>query len=192
MAEKSEFKQKVPEELIERAKAGDVDAFEHIYESYAGSCYAVARRLCGSHSTAQDIVHETFIKVFKNIKSYRGNGVFAAWLKRITTNETINRIKSMDRIHLVGEDELIGSESKDLFASNWIDARHDLNKLLGRLSETARAVLMLHEVEGYTHKEIGDLFGKTEGFSKATLSRAYAALKKLALVEREERKNASQ
>ena len=192
MAEKSEFQQKVSEELIDLAKAGDVAAFEHIYESYAGNCYALAMRLCGNHSTAQDIVHETFIKVFKNLQSYRGNGVFAAWLKRITTNESINRIKSMGRIHLVGEDELIANESNDLFASNWVDACRDLNKLLGKLSETARAVLILHEVEGYTHKEIAKLFDKTEGFSKATLSRAYAALKKLALTEREEKKNASQ
>lgn len=192
MAEKSEFQQKVSEAVIDRAKVGDMSAFEEIYQSYSGNCYTLARRISGNHAAAQDIVHETFIKVFKNIKSYRGEGVFAAWLKRITTNESINRIRSASRIHLVGEDELVANEAEDLFASNWIDARHDVNKLIARLSDTARAVLILHEVEGYTHKEIGALFDKTDGFSKATLSRAYAALKKLALEEIEEHKNASQ
>ena len=179
MTTKTGFAQEVPQELIRLAKDGDYDAFEQIYKIYADASYNLALRYCGQSATAQDVVHEAFIKLINRIDSYRGDGSFAGWLRRIVTHEAINRIRANSRIHLVGEDELVTSESPNLFDQNWLEACRDLDKLTGQLSETARAVLYLHEVEGYSHKEIADLFDKSESFSKVTLSRAYSALKKM-------------
>ena len=185
MTAKIGFQQDLTPDIIKKAKQGDVSAFEQIYRTYSNACYSLAFRICGDGAMAQDVVQESFLKVMKRINSYRGDGRFSAWLKQIVAHETINRIRSNRRLYLVGEDELLKNESKDLFDQNWIEACRDLEPLLARLSTTARAVLLLHEIEGYSHKEIAAFFGNSESFSKVTLSRAYAALRKLVSNQRE-------
>lgn len=182
------FQQQIPQKVICKAQAGDMQALESIYQTYADACYNLAIRICNNPMLAQDVVQEVFIKVMQRISSFRNQGSFAGWLRRIVAHETINRIKSESRLHLVTENEIRNIESNDLFDLNWFSACRDLDGMLKHLSVTARAVLWLHEVEGYNHKEIASLYDKSESFSKVTLSRAYANLKKLAL--KQEQKNA--
>jgi RNA polymerase sigma-70 factor (ECF subfamily) len=175
------FQQQLPNEVIRQAQAGDMLAFETIYNTYANACYSLALRISGNAALAQDIVQEVFIKIINKISSFRNEGYFAGWVRRIVANETINRIKSETRLHLVGEEEALNCPSGDLFEQDWLSACRDLDTLVTKLSATSRAVLLLHEVEGYSHKEIAELYGKSESFSKVTLSRAYASLKKIVL-----------
>ncbi len=114
------------------------------------------------------------------IGSYRNKGSFPGWIRRIVANETINRIKSESRLKLVTEETNFEPESENLFDHNWLSACRDLDNLLSHLSVTARAVLLLHEVEGYSHFEIAQLYEKSESFSKVTLSRAYNKLRQVA------------
>ena len=182
------FQQQISKELICQAQTGDMLAFEQIYNTYANACFQLAFRISGNRTLAQDVVQEVFIKVINKIVDYRNEGNFAGWLRRIAANETINRVKSESRLHLVGEDSAEIYPANDLFNHDWLSACRDLDGLLKHLSTTSRAVLLLHEVEGYNHKEIARLYQKSESFSKTTLSRAYASLKKI--VSKQEQKNA--
>lgn len=178
MTNNSGFKKVLPLSLVKRAQDGDIEAFEVIYQTYADACYSLAYRICGQTALAQDIVHDSFVKVMKNIHQYRFQGVFVGWLRQVVTRETINRIKQQNNVSWC-DDEVNDFESDDLFTHDWLEACHDLDKLLSKLTEVSRAVIWLHEVEGYTHQEIGDLFERSESFSKVTLSRAYSKLKQL-------------
>jgi RNA polymerase sigma-70 factor (ECF subfamily) len=129
---------------------------------------------------AQDIVQNSFITIMKAVTNFRGDGSFAGWIRRIVANETINKIRQQRRLQLVSDEHLPEFESNNLFDGNWLDSCRDLEYLLTRLKSEARAVLLLHEIEGYNHREIAEMFGKSESFSKVTLSRAYSQLKQVA------------
>ena len=182
------FQQQISQDLIRQAQTGDMLAFERIYQTYADACYTLALRISGNRTLAQDVVQEVFIKVINKIGDYRNEGHFAGWLRRIAANETINRIRSETRLHLVGEDEAKNYPADSLFEIEWLNACRDLDGLLSQLTTTSRAVLLLHEVEGYSHKEIAKMYQKSESFSKITLSRAYARLR--ASILKQEQKNA--
>jgi len=190
MTIKTGFQQQISKELIAKAQTGDMFALEQIYKLYAGACYSLAYRICGKQSLAQDVVQEVFIKVINKIDEYRNDGSFSGWIRRIVANESINRVKSEKRLHLVDNDETENIPSQDLFGFEWLSACKDLDVLLTTLTTTSRAVLWLHEVEGYNHKEIAQFYDKSESFSKTTLSRAYLSLRKKLLAK--EPKNASQ
>ena len=190
MSQHKGFQVEVSKEVIRRAKRGEVDAFEQIYLTYFTASHALAMRICGQTAMAEDIVQESFIKMMHNIQKYRGDGLFAGWLSRIVTQKTINRIKGNAKVHLVGDEVLDNKESKDLFSYNWLDACSDIEALLENLSAVSRAVFLLHEVEGFNHKEIAELFDKTESFSKVTLSRAYAKLRKVVTMPQKESESA--
>jgi len=188
MTTASGFQQNLPEEIIRRAQTGDMLACEKIYRTYSKACFNLALRICSNKAMSQDIVQDVFIKVISRISSYKHQGSFAGWLRRIVAHETVNRIKSENRVHLVSVDETFDIESNNLFNQEWLISCKDLESLLNKLPTTSRAVLWLHEVEGFNHKEIATLYNKSESFSKVTLSRAYTSLK--ANVLRQEKRNA--
>ena len=190
MLKNSGFNQIVSKELILLAQQGDIDAFEEIYRLFANASYALAFRICNQHSVAEDVVHDAFIKIMNNINKFRHDGSFSGWCRRIVTCEALDRLKKSNRVHLVTEDDLIDGEELDLFQQDWLDAVIDIDKLIQQLSPNYRAIFLLHEIEGYSHKEIGLLFEKSESFSKVTLSRAYASLKKIALKTNQEQQYA--
>ena len=150
--------------VIRQAQQGDIDAFEQIYHTYAKACYSLAWRICGQEVMAQDLVQDVFIKVINKINNYRADGVFAGWLRQIVVRETINKIKAETKLHLVTDEDLSQQECTDLFDCNWLESCRDLETLTNQLSVTSRAVLLLHEVEGYNHKEIAKFFNKSESF----------------------------
>ena len=96
-------------------------------------------------------------------------------------NEAISKLRKNTKLHFVGEDSDCYEPPDDFLEDNWIEANMDLNRYLQSLSETARTVLLMHEVEGFSHKEIASFFGKSESFSKTTLYRAYLSLKETVL-----------
>ena len=179
MPSNSKFTVEISNKIIEQARKGNINAFEQIYRTYANDSYSLAWSIIGQENLAQDIVQDVFIKVMKKIESFQGCGSFAGWLRRIVVHETINRIKVEAKNHLISSDDIQSLECGDLFNNNWLSSCHDLEALTRKLSSTSRAVLYLHEVEGYNHKEIAQLFKKSESFSKVTLSRAYQTLKKI-------------
>lgn len=168
----------VDELAIRRAKAGDLAALERIYRAYHGTVYSLARRICRTAEEAEEVLQETFLEVCRSIRRFRGGepGSLTAWIKRIAASKALIRIryeKYRDAEPLEEEGRWAAKREGD------VGLRMDLEAALSQLSETARAVVWLHDVEGYTHEEIAELMGKTVSFSKSQLSRAHARLRAL-------------
>lgn len=180
------FQQELSRQLIQQAQKGDMKALEQIYNTYGDTCYNLALRICGQPTMAQDILQDTFLKIINKISSYRADGSFAGWIRQIVARETIDHIRKNNRFQLVGEQDFIFEDSPDVLSGHWIDICRDLEHLTSKLSVKARAVLFLHEVEGYNHAEIGRLFNKSESFSKVTLKRAFATLRAITLKQETE------
>lgn len=169
----SGFGQTLDRVTLERARRGEMAAFAAIYERFAGACYTLALRVLGEPSGAEDIVQEVFLKMFATLRGFRGDAPFGAWLKRLTANATIDVLRSRQRFREDDVDALFEAmPASAMDAEDGVDAW----SLLQRLPPRARAVVVLHEVEGYTHKELADLFGQSESYSKSILARALKRL----------------
>jgi RNA polymerase sigma-70 factor (ECF subfamily) len=182
----SGFGQSLDRLTLERARRGEMAAFAAIYERFSGACYTLALRVLGEPSAAEDIVQEVFLKMFATVRGFRGDAPFGAWLKRLTANATIDVLRSRQRFRDEDVDALFESVPT---ASPDVEDGVDAWSLLQRLPSRARAVVVLHEVEGYTHKELADLFGQSESYSKSILARALKRLGDEAGIDAGERDN---
>jgi RNA polymerase sigma-70 factor (ECF subfamily) len=169
----SGFGQILDPDILRRARRGDAPAFEAIYRSYGRAGYNLAYRILGESAAAEDLVQDGFLRMMATVSKFRGDAPFGAWLKRLTINCTIDVIRRSRRLR--AED---ASEFFDSLAGNEISAesRVDAWTLLMRLGPRERAVVVLHEMEGYTHKELAELFGQTESYSKSILARSLRRL----------------
>lgn len=169
----SGFAQDVDAMLLARAQRGDMAAFAAVYARFGRPCYGLALRLVGSAPQAEDLVQEVFLKLIETIRSYRGDAPFGAWLKRMTVNAAIDQLRGRKRFAEVDPDAMFAQLAA---ADTGIAQSIDATALLQRLPARARAVVVLHEVEGYTHAEIAALFGQSESYSKSILARALQRL----------------
>lgn len=162
----------VPDLVVARAKAGDEEALEALYRAFETPVYNLVRRILRRPEDAEDVLQETFLEVLKSIGSYRGEGHLWGWVRRIAASKALMRI----RREQVRSTEQLVEESAGRPAAA-VGTRIDLERAFERLSETARAVVWLHDVEGYTHEEIAEMMGKTVSFSKSQLARAHQRLR---------------
>lgn len=158
---------------LARARAGDPAGFESLYRAFETPVYTLARRICRTAEDAEDVMQETFLEVHRSLGRYRGDGSLWGWIRTIAASKALMRLrrnKYRDAEPL--EDDIHpGRREDDLL-------RMDLESALERLPETSRAVVWLHDVEGYTHEEIAALMGKTASFSKSQLARAHQKLRR--------------
>lgn len=140
--------------------------------------YTVCLRYSGNADDAQDLLQEGFIKVFRNLNKFRGEGSFEGWIRRIFLNTSIEHFRRKAKTYTTIEAEEISIEDKDW---NILDnlAEKDLIAMIQQLSPGYRTVFNMHVVEGYSHKEIADMLDINEGTSKSQLARAKAVLKKM-------------
>jgi RNA polymerase sigma-70 factor (ECF subfamily) len=170
---RSGFGQDLDRITLERARRGDMDACAAIYRRFGTACFNLALRILGERAAAEDVVQEVFLKMINTLPGFRGEAPFGVWLKRMTANATIDALRASQRFADEDPEALfatIASRTADT------DARVDAFSLLMQLPPRARAVLVLHELEGYTHKELADLFGQSESYSKSILARALRKL----------------
>lgn len=158
---------------LERARRGDMAAYAAIYARFGTACYNLALRVLGEPAAAEDIVQEVFLKLIGTLRGFRGDAPFGAWLKRMTANATIDALRLHQRFRDDDPDTLFAAMPA-LEAD--AESRTDAWSLLMRLPPRARAIVILHEVEGYTHKELAELFGQSESYSKSILARALKRL----------------
>ena len=158
--------------VLARAKRGDGAAFEQIYRCYARPAYTLALRLCGRPDLAEDVVQEAFMKAMEKLTSFRGDAPFGAWLKRLVANSAIDRLR-VERRWVDPDFAGIPEPQQDAGSETQVEVLG----LLARMSAPARAALVLHELEGYSHPEMAALFGRSESYSKSLLSRAIARLR---------------
>src|SRR5437879_5458809 len=172
----------VPDILVARARAGDLEALEGLYRAFETPVYNLARRICRTTEDAEDVLQETFLEVVKSIGRYRGEGHLWGWVRQIAASKALMKLR---RERLRATDELDDAATGAPPAS--VGTRIDLERAFESLSETSRAVVWLHDVEGFTHEEIAERMGKTVSFSKSQLARAHARLRRLLVAEPEER-----
>ena len=126
-------------------------------------------RVCNCRELAQEVTHEAFITAFRRIRQFRGDAPFWGWLRRVVVNHAISALRKLPKADLVEFQDYQASADGD---QESIGRAMDLEQALQRLSHEDRAVIWLHDVEGYRHGEIAQIFGKTESFSKTRLARA--------------------
>jgi len=171
-----ERNQNTPEsDLIKGCMDGNRRMQEELYHRFSPRMYAVCLRYAGNSEEAEDILQEGFIKVFKKLDSFRSEGSFEGWVRRIFVNTAIEHFRRKRYLMPVTEKEENTIEGKYLSVLDDLAAR-DIMALVQELSPGYRTVFNLYVVEGYTHKEIGDMMGISEGTSKSQLSRAKVIL----------------
>lgn len=174
------FAIEVDELLLARARRGEQAAVERLYRTFERPVYTLARRLCRTQHDAEDVLQETFLEVFRSLPRFRGEGSFAGWVRKVAASKALQRLRK-DRTG--GVETELDDTLVELLPSRRGEhadptlARVDLESALASLGDTARAVVWLHEVEGWNHDEIASMWGKTPSFSKSQLSRAYARLR---------------
>lgn len=159
--------------VLERAQRGDLTALEALYRTFERRIYGLALRILGRPEDAEEVLQETFLEVARSLPRYRGDGPLWGWIRKIAANKALMHVRreslrETDPLPL----ELVG---RDAGRSD----RLDLEGALAKLEPKARAVVWLHDVEGMTHREIAELTGRSESFSKSQLSRAHARLRRL-------------
>jgi RNA polymerase sigma factor (sigma-70 family) len=165
-------------EIIQGCLRNEASAQEKLYSLYSRRMMAICLRYTQSRFEAEDIFHEAFIKVFKNINTWQG-GSFEGWMRRIFVNTAINHYhqnrKYLDHVDSTyAETSLSSSDNVISHLSN-----QELLELVNRMPDGYKMVFNLHVVEGYNHNEIAGMLNIAEGSSKSQLSKAKAHLKKL-------------
>ena len=167
--------------IVKRAARGDAKAHEIIYRAYSSPVYSVCLRFTRVPAQAEDLLQETFIEVIRSIGNFRGEAPLGIWIRQVAVSKALMFLRSA--WHKRGqsldddwEEMMTGSR---LTPGNPTQPEQaiDLDAALGTLPAVSRTVVWLHDVEGYTHKEIASLLGKSESFSKSQLSRAYQKLR---------------
>ncbi|MGQ0738439.1 MAG: RNA polymerase sigma factor [Bacteroidota bacterium] len=162
-------------DLLKGCLEGNRRMQEELYRRYSPRMYAVCLRYAGKAEEAEDILQEGFIKVFKKMDSFRGDGSFEGWMRRIFVNTAIEHFRRKRYLMPVTEKEENTVEGKYTSALDDLGAK-DVLALIQELSPGYRTVFNMYVVEGYTHKEIADMLGISEGTSKSQLSRAKVIL----------------
>lgn len=167
-------------ELIRRACDGDGRAIRYLYERYSPRVYAVVRRIAGDDDTAQDLAQEAWIRAIRALPGFRGEARFSTWLHRIAVNAAL-QARRHARPRAEREEPLDAAVAAATVAPASGDAllHRRLEWALDRLPDGMRRVLILHDVEGYTHEEIGEVLGVTPGTSKSQLFRARAKMREM-------------
>jgi RNA polymerase sigma-70 factor (ECF subfamily) len=140
--------------------------------------YGVCLRYSENAEDANDVLQEGFIKVYKNLDKFRGDGSFEGWVRRIFINTSIEHYRKKVKLYNVSEVQENTVEDTDLSALDSLAVK-DIMNIINELSPGYKQIFNLHVVEGYSHKEIADMLGITEGTSKSQLARAKGVLKKI-------------
>jgi len=164
-------------ELLRQAADGDARAIRTLYDRYAPRVYAVVRRIAADDDLAQDYAQEAWIRAIRALPTFRGDARFSTWLHRIAVNAALQALRKAEartKREAPTPDEVpIAPAHKDSLLQK------RLERALDALPEGMRQVLILHDVEGYTHEEIGDALGVTSGTSKSQLFKARAKMRAL-------------
>ena len=162
-------------QLIQRACGGDGSAIRSLYERYAPRVYAVVRRIAGDDDLAQDYAQEAWIRAIRALPTFRGDARFSTWLHRIAVNAALQALRRSDtrrkREAPMPETLPVAPRIGDSLLEQRLEAAMDA------LPPGMREVLILHDVEGYTHEEIGDALGVASGTSKSQLFKARARMR---------------
>jgi RNA polymerase sigma factor (sigma-70 family) len=160
----------IHQNLVKKAEQNDRPAQSQMYEFYFKAIFNSCHRIVTDSFVAEDIMHDSFIEAFKNIKQHNESATFGAWLKKIAINRSINHLK---------KEKLIANKLKDYTASEEVESKkeiklsvQEIKMALTQLAPNYRSVFSLYLIEGYDHDEIGEIMNINASTSRSQLSRA--------------------
>lgn len=171
------------DEIIQGCIVGDRTAQKALYTTYSPKMFAVCLRYAKDYHNAEDILQDGFIKVFRYIANFRKEGSFEGWLRRIFVNTAIEHLRKSVHLYSIVDQEDKPIDIVDESIYDVLD-HQDLLDMVQSLSPGYRTVFNLYVIEGYTHKDIADLLGISEGTSKSQLARARTLLQKKVIASR--------
>ena len=164
--------------LARSAGAGDVAAFEALYRRHAGRVHGVIKRLVGSHSSrAEDLTQEAFVRAWQALPKFRHESALSTWLHRLAVTTALMELRSRRTGPRFDDEEALDHVGTADSAGHGAALSMDLERAVATLPARARAVLVLHDVEGWKHEEIANELGMAVGSSKAQLHRARRLLR---------------
>ncbi len=160
---------------IALAASGDARAFERLYQAHVGRVHSLGRRMVGPDD-ADEVTQDVFVRAWEKLDSFRGESAFGTWLHRLAINVMLARRAKRGRWQSrhVSDEALAVPPTAPRRSP---ETRIDLEAAIATLPDGARQVFVLHDVEGFKHREIAEMLGVTAGTSKAQLHRARMALR---------------
>jgi RNA polymerase sigma-70 factor (ECF subfamily) len=173
-------------EAIRRAQAGDPAVYEYLYRLHSRRVYALCLRMVRDTAEAEDLTQEAFLLLFRKMHTFRGESAFSTWLHRLAVNLVLMRLRKKSlpvfSIEAIPDDDettplrSLELGAPDLILEGVID-RINLERCIKRLPAGFRKVFVLHDIEGYRHREIANLLGRSVGDSKSQLHKARKRLR---------------
>ena len=167
--------------LIVALMAGDNKSAEVFYNRYAGKMLVVCMRYADSRMEAEDILQESFIKIFSKMNTFRGDGSLEGWIKRIVINTAIKQYHKKNYLQPITDDIQNESYETDPEENKMDFSLEELLEMIQNLSPRYRIVFSMYAIDGHSHKEIAEMLKISEGTSKSQLSRARFVLQKMIL-----------
>ncbi|MFZ5989212.1 MAG: RNA polymerase sigma factor [Bacillota bacterium] len=184
-------------ELVEKARSGDVEAFEQLIQACQKKVFNIALRMLGNYDDASELAQEVFLKAYKSIKKFKGDSLFSTWIYKVTTNVCLDEIRKRKNKKVVSLDEDIeydGSEIKRQIkdespgpeaAAESNEIKNVVNESIGVLPDDYKTVIVLRDIQGFSYDEISQIIKCPEGTVKSRINRARQALKKILKEKRE-------
>lgn len=164
-------------EVVRLAQAGDTRAFEQLYREHEGRVYAVCLRIIADRTRAEELTQDVFVRVWETLASFRGESAFSSWLHRVAVNVVLVDIRTerryQNRVATVEDLEVYDHPAPSPHPGTSLD----LEDAIRTLPPQARAIFVLHDIEGFRHEEIAEQLGLAVGTSKAQLHRARRLLR---------------
>ena len=174
--------------LAERCRTGDFEAFEALYREHSARLFGLTVRMMGNRTDAEDMLQEIFMTAHRKLKSYRGDARLSTWLFRLATNLCLDHLRSKaarmtQATSSLDDDNAMEPASPSPGPVVGTVQAIDLERAVARLPQGCRAAFLLHDVEGFEHREVASMLGISEGTSKSQVHKARLKLRRL-LAER--------
>lgn len=169
--------------LAERCRGGDFEAFEAMYREHSSRLFGLTLRMLGNRTDAEDMLQDIFLAAHRKLESYRGDARLGTWLFRLAMNQCLDHLRSKSARMTQATsslDDHHAMEPVSPVSGPAVAAVHqiDLERAIARLPEGCRAAFLLHDVEGFEHREVGSMLGISEGTSKSQVHKARLKLRK--------------
>jgi RNA polymerase sigma-70 factor, ECF subfamily len=173
-------KQRAPIPFPSKDMDADVEAFESMYREHSARIYTMACRMAGSPQDGEDLLQEIFLQAYRKLGSFKGESALGTWLYRLALNHCLDYVRSR-RAKMNKLTETLDAEHsyEPIAVRQTPIAKMDLERAIERLPDGCREAFVLHDIEGFDHKEVGDLLGIAEGTSKSQVFKARMKLRAL-------------
>jgi len=170
-------KRREDDELVERTRRGEMEAFEALYRRHSPAVFGLALRMLQNRADAEDILQEIFLQAYDRLPSFEGRSAFGTWLYRLSVNRCLDHLRSRGAKEQSRNEPL--TPELPGRASNAGLRGLELERAIGELPPSSRAAFLLHHVAGFDHKEVGEMLGIAVGTSKSLVHRARTRLKEV-------------